>query len=485
VNDDGWRLDAATLGAAGDAIALEGVGEALSYAALAERAEGVAAALTAAGIRPGDRVGLVSAQRHHDEPVGLVGALTARATVVPLDASSPAARLATVVAGCGCRALIHDGPAAPLVQACGGDRLRLTLDGTGTVAGREGTAPTVDRVPDPTAACILHTSGSTGAPKAIPIGWTGLDAFTGWMIELTELGATDRVLRVAELVFDLAWFDHLATFRAGATLCTTARRQLATGRSLLTELRHLKPTVVYGVPALFTKLVAALPADEPLDPGLRVICFAGEVFPIDQLRALVARAPGARLFNLFGPTETNVCTFYEVDRAALAQQHELPIGRPCPHAPCELQGADGSIVSGPGIGELVVTGPTALGGRCHTGDRVERSVDGLLYFRGRLDRLVKVQGYRVEPGEIEAALVSHPQVQEAAVVVVDHSRLGKTLRGFVALSPKGEPPTARALRQHVAERLAPYLVPAAITILDALPRTTTGKLDYPALQRRQ
>ncbi|MBW2456144.1 MAG: AMP-binding protein [Deltaproteobacteria bacterium] len=457
----------------------------MSYAELARRAADVAGALVAAGIAPGDRVALLSAKRRHDEPVALAGVLTAQAIAVPLDASSPAGRLGTIVKQCGCRALVHDEPGAALAEACAGDGLRLVLDEGGAIVASQGTALQVDAPADPATACILHTSGSTGKPKAIPISWAGLDAFTTWMIDLTELRPADRVLRVAELVFDLSWFDHLATFRAGATLCTTSRRCLATGRSLLGELETLAPTIVYGVPALFTKLVAALPEDQQLDPGLRVICFAGEVFPLAELRRLAARAPRARLFNLFGPTETNVCTFHEVDRTALVQQPELPIGRPCPYAPCELVADDGSVIAGPGIGELVVGGPTALGGRCHTGDRVERGSDSLLYFRGRLDRLVKIQGYRLEPGEIEAALLDHPQVQEAAVVVADHPRLGKTVQAFVALRPADEPATSRALRQHLASRLAPYMVPGQITAVEALPRTTTGKIDYPALQRHQ
>ncbi len=484
MTDDGWRLDAASLRASGRDIALEGTSEPVSYAELARRAEDVAEALVAAGIAPGDPVAILSARRGHDEPVALTGILTAQAIVVPLDASSPAGRLGAIMKQCGCRALVHDELGAALAEACAGDAFVLTLDEEGAIVAAQGAAAQVEASPDLDTACILHTSGSTGRPKAIPIGWAGLDAFTGWLSARIGLGTQDRVLRVAELVFDLSWFDHLATFRAGATLCTTSRRSLATGRSLLGEIEALRPTIVYGVPALFTKLVAALPDGQPLDPHLRVICFAGEVFPLAELRRLAERAPLARLFNLFGPTETNVCTFHEVDRSELAHQGELPIGLPCPYASCELVDDDGSLIPGPGIGELVVEGPTAQGGRCHTGDRVERAPDGRFYFRGRLDRLVKIQGYRLEPGEIEAALVRHSQVQEAAVVAVDHPRLGRTLQAFVALRPVDEPTTSRALRQHLARRLAPYMVPATITVVEALPRTTTGKIDYPALGRQ-
>ncbi len=482
MSDDGWRLSAAELGARASAIALEGAGEPMTYGELGRHGQTVAEALLAAGIQAGEQVALLSGKRGHDEPVALTGLLLARATAVPLDASSPAQRLGAIVSTCGCRALVHDRHARALASDCAPDLLRIELDDDGSIATQTGQRPTVGPPSDPQVACILHTSGSTGTPKPIPITWAGLDAFTAWMIELTELTEEDRVLRVAELVFDLAWFDHLATFRAGATLCTMARRQLATGRSLTAALQKLQPTLIYGVPALFSKLVAALPIDQGLDPRLRVICFAGEVYPMTELRRLAERAPGARLFNLFGPTETNVCTFHEVRHDRLADQRELPIGLPCPYAQCWLVADDGSRIDGPGIGELVVKGPTALGGCTHTGDRVERHQDGLLYFRGRLDRMVKIQGYRMEPGEIEAALANHPQVREAAVDVVDHPRLGTTLRAFVSLvTADRDRTTPRQLRQHLAGQLTPTMVPAEITIVDELPRTTTGKIDYLAL----
>jgi acyl-coenzyme A synthetase/AMP-(fatty) acid ligase len=285
---------------------------------------------------------------------------------------------------------------------------------------------------------------------------------------------------VAELIFDLAWFDHLATWRAGATLCTMSRRQIATARSLRERIDALRPTIIYGVPAMFMKLVAGLGEGE-LHPELKTICFAGEVFPPASLRELADKAPGARLFNLFGPTETNVCTFHEVVRDELDGASELPIGIACPYAECQLVDADGSVITGPGIGELVVSGPTALGGEFATRDRVERKEDGLFYFRGRIDRMVKIRGFRVDPGEVEAALRSHEAVQEAAVVVVVHPRLGKTLHAHVTPRDVSSPPQPKALRTHLAARVAPYMVPERVHVHEELSRTSTGKIDYAAL----
>ncbi|WP_437636114.1 AMP-binding protein [Sorangium sp. So ce854] len=519
-----YRLRVEDLAARGDAVALASRGAAVTYAELAARAAAVGAALAGAGARPGDRVALLSSGRAHDEPAALAGVLAAGAVAVPLDATAPPARLGRIARARGCRALVLDTAAAGLADgidaALGAGLPRVELDAEGRVvratapagaggepdaagAGGEPDAAGAGGEPDAAGAggaagggggagaqdvaCILHTSGSTGEPKPVPITWAGLDAFTAFCIDLIGLSPADRVLRVAELVFDLAWFDHLATLRAGATLATMARRDLASGRALRDAVVALAPTVIYGVPSMFMKLVAALPAADAaapagaLSPPVRAVLFAGEVFPPRELAALAARAPGAALYNLYGPTETNVCTFHRVDRAALDGASELPIGVACPYAACTLIAEDegGRVIEGPGTGELVVSGPTTVdGGPYRTRDRVERKADGLFYFRGRIDRMVKIRGYRVEPGEVEAALASHPAVRQAAVIAVEDPRLGKTLRGFVALAGDADD---RALRMYLAERLPPYMVPEKVVAMDELPRTTTGKIDYRAL----
>jgi acyl-coenzyme A synthetase/AMP-(fatty) acid ligase len=480
MSDASWRLSADGLRKHGKAIAVEGVGEALSYDKLASRATAIADALELVGIRAGDPVALISKGRGHDECVGAAGIVCAGATVVPLDATSPPLRLAKIMRARGCRAVVHDESAAKLVAADDAPA-RIELDPDGFILSSIGDAPPPLGEPEPELACILHTSGSTGDPKAIPITWAHLDTFTTWMIDLTGLKTGDRVLRVAELIFDLAWFDHLGSWRAGATLCTMSRRHITAGKSLLAQLETLRPTVMYAVPALWTKAIGALAAGTQLDPSLRIICFAGEVFPPRDLKALAERAPSARLFNLFGPTETNVCTFHEVRRDELDGSSELPIGIACPYADCRLVDDDAKVIEGAGSGELIVRGPTAMGGEIATRDRVERRDDGLFYFRGRIDRMLKIRGFRVDPGEVEAALLSHDAVREAAVRGGVHPRLGKILHGYVSGRAGATAPESRALRKHLAQRLAPYMVPDAIDVIDALPRTSTGKIDYQAL----
>lgn len=517
----GERLTLELLRAHGTAAALTGAGGTVSFAELALKAEDVAKRLRAAGAGAGTRVGIVSAGRSFDEPIALAGILAAGCTAVPLDSTAPPARLASILTQSRVSAVVHDAPEgdarspdAALTQAEAALERRLArvvLASSGEVRDVRDGAGAAPVGADEGIACILHTSGSTGVPKPVPITWEGLWAFTSWASDLIALAGEDRVLRVAELVFDLAWFDHLATWRRGASLLLLSRRQLAAGKSALEAITQLEPTVIYGVPSLFMKLHAA----GALPPAVRVVFFAGEVFPPRELAAFAASAPQARLFNLFGPTETNVCTFHAVDRAELDGATEIPIGVACPYAACELRGDDGAVIEGPGVGELWVTGPTAVfGGPFATRDRVERDARGLFHFRGRIDRMVKVRGYRVEPGDVEAALAAHPGLRRAAVVTRDDPRLGKILCAFVEPVPlpadvvpgqatSGETssgkatsgdapgettpsvsprPTERQVRAFAAERLPPYMVPDRVVFLDALPETTTGKIDYPALR---
>lgn len=480
-----WRLSLAELESRGETLALVGLEPSSTYREVARRAARIVERLADAGLRPGDRVALLFAHRSHGEAIALAAVLLAGAVAVPLDPSGPPRRMAAMVRSGACRALIRDAGARALAGALPQPLLQIELADDGGPSVRVG-EPGEPSEPTPDVACVLHTSGTTGAPKPVDIRWEGLDAFTRWMVELTGLGLGVRVLRVAELIFDLAWFDHVATWRVGATLCTLSRRELATPRSVAERVRSLRPHVIYAVPAFFMKLLAGLSEDEQVPGELGVVCYAGEVFPPGPLQAFSRRLGSARLLNLFGPTETNVCTFHEIDRALLDGRSEVPIGIAPPYARCSLVrvGSRNELIDGAGTGELVVEGPTALGGRFFTGDRVERGDDGLFYFRGRLDRMVKIRGYRVQPTEVEAALLEHPAVREAAVTVAEHPRLGAVLRGHVTLRSDQQPVEPRQLRAFVAERLAPYMVPQQIELLSALPRASTGKVDYAALRQR-
>lgn len=475
------RVSEASLRAHGDRVALDSSSHSVRYRTFAGRACAVADLLGEMAVAPGERVAILSRGRHHDEPVALAGIHLHGASAVPLDPTAPTARHAAILRRAGCRALVHD--AAAFVDARPHAHVgRIELDEEGfvlasinpsAVGGDDGgIAPAA-----PDEAMLLHTSGTTAEPKAVPLRWEGVDAFVRWMIELTEVTDSSRILRVAELCFDLSLFDHLAAWQAGATLCTVPRRASASARSLADAVRERDPTIAYAVPSWWMRLCDGVGDTWP--PALQTICFAGETFPPKALKRLAELAPGAALHNLFGPTETNVCCHWPVDRARLDGQSDIPIGAPCPYASCTLIDDDGSVVAGEGTGELVVAGPTAVDAAgTRTGDRVRRDASGELYFEGRRDRLLKIAAHRVDPSEVEATLRSHPAVIEAAVIARAHGRLGARLEAFVTTSAVVD---GAALRKYLAEWLPTASVPDTVQLRDALPRTSNGKIDYRAL----
>lgn len=473
-----WRLDEAGLRTWGDHAALtpdEGLaGGPIPYRIFAGRAVAVAEQLLSAGIGPGEPVAILSSGRGADEPIALAATLLTGAFAVPLDASAPAGRWRDLIDGAGCRAIVHDEAATEALRPVAG-LAKIELDAEGFVLASLGDAAERHQPPRPELACLLHTSGSTGRPKPIGIRWTAIDAFTAWMGELTALAPGRRVLRVAELGFDLALFDHLASWRFGATLGLVGRRALGSAKSLAAAVASARPHVIYAVPAFFSMLARGSNAPAPAE--LDRICFAGERFPPRALVELHQWAPEAKLFNLYGPTETNVCTFHEASPGEIDGERHLPIGRPCPYADCRLVDAAGKVIEGPGEGELVVRGVTALDGEVHTRDRVARDAEGLFHFVGRMDRMVKIGGRRVEPAEVESELLRLSGVQEAAVIAEDHPRLGRRLLAFVAPQDLD----AVSLRRALAARLPPYMVPDRLRALAALPRNHHGKIDFGAL----
>jgi acyl-coenzyme A synthetase/AMP-(fatty) acid ligase len=215
-----------------------------------------------------------------------------------------------------------------------------------------------------------------------------------------------------------------------------------------------------------------------------VVVFAGEPFPIDGVRTL-AGWTDARLFNFYGPTETNVCTAHEVRPADLERDKPVPIGRASSGDRVWVETADGPSDAPGAEGELVAEGPTIMlgyqgrpspGGTYRTGDLVRILPDGVLDYLGRRDAMVKVRGYRVELGEVEAALATHPDVADVAAVVVGSGPESR-LAAFVVAAPGGRAPGPLAVRRHAARLLPAYMLPDLVRPLAALPRTANGKVD--------
>jgi L-proline---[L-prolyl-carrier protein] ligase len=352
---------------------------------------------------------------------------------------------------------------------------------------------------DPDAlAYILYTSGSTGEPKGVMLSHANCLAFAEWAAEEVGVGPEDRLSSHAPFHFDLSTFDLFAAVCGAATVVLVPRELSVFPVMLSRFIAEQAITVWYSVPSALTALVLRGELQGTPLPKLRTIVFAGEVFPIKHLRRLMDLVGSRRYLNFYGPTETNVCTWHEVAREDL-ERGELPIGRPLPGVSASIVSAEGAPAGVEETGELVIGGPTVMHGswgdpertervlkvndgeRSYmTGDLVRRRPDGALLFGGRRDMQVKTRGYRVELGEIEAALNALEVVVEAAVIAVPDDTITNRLKAFVVTS---SPIAAPALTRLCRDRLPAHMIPEEIEFRRELPKSSTGKIDRRALHQ--
>ncbi len=503
------------------ALALAMDGATLSYGELEAHANRFARSLAAHGVRRGDRVALWL-PKSPEAVVALYGAMKAGAAYVPVDPAAPAARLVALARDCQVAGLVTTGERAGALDEAFGGRSPLralwfadaaTVADAPRVAGLPGipwaalaagaaTAPDVPALEDDLA-YILYTSGSTGEPKGVMVSHRNCRVFTDWAAETFALTSADRVANQAPFHFDLSTFDLFSTARAGASLHPVSPRLASFPAAVAARWAEDRLSVWYCTPSSLV-LMLTRGGLERLDlPALRVLLFAGEVFPIKFLRRLMALAPHARFANLYGPTETNVCTWHEV-AATPAADTPLPIGRACPYDEALVLDERLRPVPAGGVGELWIRGASVMQGywgrpernalvlqsleiapgvhdrAYRTGDLVRERPDGELEFLGRRDHQVKTRGHRVELGEIEARLAAHPAVDEAVVVAVPDEEIMHRLKAVVVAKPGAEV-TADALKLHCAAMLPRYMVPETIEFRAALPRTSSGKVDRRAL----
>lgn len=466
------------------APAVHGPDGALTYRELDRLADRLAAALAARGVRPGDRVVLWSRKSVH--AVALTqAALRVGAVYVPVSGANPPSRVSRIAADCGAVLVAADDRTAaaaarsgePVPGLVGLDELADAGTEAGAGAGAAHPAAHPAAPDDP--AYILYTSGSTGDPKGVCISHGNAVAFVEWAAKEAGVGPHDRLSNHAPFNFDLSVFDLYAAFLAGAEVCLVPQEMAYAPEQLAAFLRERRITVWYSVPSVLGLMLRAGVLDSGSAPDLRVCVFAGEPFPVHQVRRLRALWPKVRLLNWYGPTETNVCTSHEVTAADLALDRPLPIGRACSGDTVALAPDDTAD-----DGELVVTGPTVMlgywgrepqRGPYPTGDLVRRDPDGTLHYVGRRDQMAKVRGHRIEPGEIETVLGAHPDVADACVVVVG-SGLDAALHAIVVLTGERRP-SLLEIKRCCAERLPTYMIVDRLHIVPELPTTPNGKVD--------
>lgn len=481
-------------------------GRTLTYAELDRLSNQVARALRRLGVTPGDRVGILG-PKSAASVVAVYGALKARACYVPLDPKAPADRISYVLSDSGVAVVITDDDQAArfseLADRVSGLR-RLVVAARTEIIAESGEPLDGDQAVETDLAYILYTSGSTGTPKGVMVSHRNSLTFVDWAAAAAGLTSGDRVASPAPLHFDLSVFDVFATCKAGACLTVIPDRTTTFPVSIAHWLADERVSVWYSVPSVLT-LLACFGGLSTFDLShLRTVIFAGEVFPPKYLARLMTELPHPRYLNWYGPTETNVVTAFEV-AAGQADLGPVPIGTAIANTEVFALTSEGRRVSQPGEeGELCVRGPSLMRGywrrpdRSHevlvpnplrpdsdelvyrTGDLVTVDPAGNYVYLGRRDAMVKIRGYRVELGEIEAALYRHPCVSGAAVLPVPDELLGNRLHAVISATETGGL-TREDVLDHCRRWLPSYMVPDGIEFRAELPRTSTGKVDRAGL----
>jgi amino acid adenylation domain-containing protein/non-ribosomal peptide synthase protein (TIGR01720 family) len=465
-----------------DAVAVS-AGVELTFRELDERAARLAHRLGALGVGPESVVG-ICLDRGVDSITAVLAVLQAGGACLPLDPAQPRERLRWLAGDAGAVVVLTDRNSAGSFTPA--DLVELRVDGRRLDGG-----PVLHRVARPDdAAFVIYTSGTTGRPKGVVVPHRGLAVLAASVRRMLGVDRHSRVLHWLSPAFDASVLELLTGLFNGAT------QVLAPRGTPVTDLADVVTAGGVTHLILTPSVLAVLPVDS-WPPGTTVVC-GGEVFP----PRLAARwSTGCRLFNGYGPTEATICATMS---PPLSGADASPIGTPIEGAVVYLLdsvlrpvplGAVGEIhLGGPGLarGYHARPGATAAsfvpdpfgepGARLYrTGDLARWSSDGSLSFAGRADDQVKVRGVRIEPGEVEAALLRHPGVREAAVAATGE---GATRRLTASIVPHQRPgPSAGELREHLAAILPEQLVPAEFSTLDRMPLTSRGKVDRTRLPR--
>ncbi|MFF2576621.1 non-ribosomal peptide synthetase [Streptomyces goshikiensis] len=476
-----------------DAEALVGAAERLSYRQLDDRVQALAAHLQSLGAEPGERIPLLL-HRGTDAVVAMLAVLTAGGCFVPVDPEQPRERLAFVLADTGARFVVTEPGTVGLLPE---DSPQSVPVAQPTTAGRA--EPRESR-----SAYVIYTSGTTGRPKGVVVGHEQLAHYTDAAMERLPLGPAPRFALVSTLAADLGYTALLAALCSGGALHVVDQDTSTDPTALGELLRTENIDCLKIVPSHLTALLAAAAEPAALIPR-RLLITGGEACTWALLDRIAELAPDCMVVNHYGPTETTIgVSAHRVDGADLDRRCAVvPLGpalganevhvrdealRPVPDwVPGEL------CVSGPGLAEgylgqdeltaqrfVEATCPDGTPVRLYrTGDRVRRLPDGTFDFLGRTDDQIKINGFRVELGEIDAAVRSHPGVQDCFVLPVTDPHGGSRVIAYL-VTPTGDP-SVPELRQHLRDRLAEQLVPGAFVRLAALPRTPNGKVDRAAL----
>jgi len=502
------ELFAARAAAAPTAIAASCGGVQLTYGQLKRRSGRLAAALAARGVGAETVVALLG-ERSLDFLVAVLAVLEAGAAYLPLDPRNPEARWRHAIVEAGCSLVLADAVSAHrlapgLAGIADAERPRILPLG---LRGHRHATP-IDRCAFPeNIAYVIYTSGSTGAPKGAMLERRGLDNHLRIKIDELALTGADAVAQTASQSFDISVWQFLAPLASGGRVEIVPDAIAFDPTRLLDATDRAGVTVLETVPSLLrAALDHAASLDNPPElVRLRLLLLTGEALPPDLCRAWLERYPRIPIVNAYGPTEcSDDVTHHTIASAPAMQETRVPIGHGLANTRLYVldralravpPGTWGELyVGGVGVGRGYVTAPRqtaaafvpdpfggARGGRLYrTGDQVRRRADGAFEFLGRLDHQVKIRGHRIELDEIAAVLARQRGVKDAVVVARRASDGDTFLAAYIVPAP-GAPAAVADLRDTLKKTLPDYMVPPALTLVDAIPLTPNGKLDRRAL----
>lgn len=467
------------------------------------------------GVKKGDRIG-VYLNRCLDTAIAIYGIMQAGAIYVPLDTTAPTSRTCFLLKDCGIQYVVSNPTQRRKLQAIINEPIELkaiiglSMDwpiptiSWETIFSNTGQFDPI-RILEHDPAYIIYTSGSTGTPKGIiHTHHSGL-AYAKLTVDLYQLNENDRIGNHAPLHFDISTLGYFSSPLVGATAILTPEAYTKLPASLSALIEKEKVTVWYSVPLALIQMLQRGTIENKDFSSLRWILFGGEPFPLKHLKKIMALLPKATFSNVYGPAEVNQCTYYNFKHLP-DNEDNVPLGKVWDNTEVLIVNAKDQIILNDEIGELLVRSSTRMAGYWkqpeltqaslferitetgindvfyRTGDLVKMREDGNLIFIGREDRQIKTRGYRVELDEVEAVLLAHEAVQEAAVFVIQQEEEKKIEAALILKSQQSS--KEGDLKKYMSLHLPPYAVPNNIQILKELPRTSTGKINRQVLKKQ-
>ena len=491
----------------------------ITFSQLFEKTNQLAGLLVARGVRRGDRVG-VFMNRSFETAIAIHGILKAGAAYVPLAPFAPPARTRFLLEDCGIRNIITEPSQQSALRKVMSPEVKVDNviglehnEFTNAVSWAEVSQFPGDRPPDVRVladdlAYVMYTSGTTGVPKGIMhTHYSGL-SYAKLSADLYAVNETDRFANHAAIHFDISTFGYFSAPLAGAATVILSEGHTKFPVSLSKLMEDEGITIWYSVPAALSQLLQFGTLEKRDLNSLRWVLFGGEPFHPKHLRALMALWPQAKFSNVYGPAEVNQCTYYNFSSPPDTDD-PIPLGVVWDDTEMIIVDDQEQPVESGEVGELLIRSATRMQGYwgqaeltrkafyqrvriqgCpeifyRTGDLVRLDESGVLHFLGRRDRQIKTRGYRVELDEVEAALMTHPHVEEAAVFTTVNNTGEKIIEARVIRKNGQTLLDATGLQAHLQNLLPSYAIPLKIGFSDNLPRTEAGKIDRKELERNE